>query len=307
MNSINKHSFLLILGLFSCLGTGEPTSTSIDKTIAQLDPIWFSGKAEISSYSLKQNRYKGVHNGEAIMIFVTEPFLTDKQVKSDDNNDKNSVSTLKNNQIRRFTTGLYDYSIFTSVFTNANNAVTYKVTNSSQDWCGQSFMQLNKTKDGYNYELRSYFESEGDKNDKAADAILEDELYNYIRIDEDLLPTGSFKLLPSTHVSRLLHLPYSSIEAVGSIQTYNGDKMKGIQLKSYKVDMPSIKRKLEIVYDSSTQTNEIVGWIDSSPSVFDKKIRSTVAIRNEVIWSAYWGQNGVEDVEDREKLLLRGY
>lgn len=305
-----KHFSLLILGLISCLGSEDsspPAKVSNELSIAQLDPIWYSGKAELSTYDLKQNRYDGIHDGEAVMIFVTEPFNTKKQVKNESGTNKNSASTLKNNQIRRFTTGIYDYSIFTSIFTDANDANTYKVTNSSQDWCGQSYSQLNKTKRGYQYELRSYFESEGDQNIEVLDAILEDELYNYIRLDETLLPKGSFKILIASHVARLLHQPFKAIEATGSIQDYENKDMKGQKLKSYKIQMPSLQRSLEIIYDSATSTNEIVGWKDSSPSVFDQKIRTTTATRKEVIWSAYWSQNGVHDTEDREKLLLSNY
>ncbi len=307
MKTIINYSFLIILGLLSCANSSENHASKPSQNIDQLDPIWHNGKAEISSYSLQQNRYNGLHKGEAVMIFVTEPFLTDKQVKNDSGSSKNSVSILKNNQVRRFTTGIYDYSIFTSTFTNPEDGDTYKTSNSSQDWCGQSFMQLNRTKSGYQHELRSYFESEGDQDNHVADAILEDELYNYIRIDESLLPTGPVQILPAAHVSRLLHIPYKAIDATGSIQNYTASDIPGVQLKSYKLEMPAIQRTLEIIYDTSTATREIVGWKDSSPSVFDKEIRTTIATRNSVIWTPYWSQNHVNDTEDREKLLLRGY
>ena len=51
------------------------------------------------------------------MIFVTEDFLTEKQVKNDHYKNPKSVSILKNNQISKFPTGIYDYSIMKSVFT----------------------------------------------------------------------------------------------------------------------------------------------------------------------------------------------
>jgi hypothetical protein len=42
---------------------------------------WYAGVAEITRYELKQARYRDVHTGDAVLIFVTEDFLTDKQVK----------------------------------------------------------------------------------------------------------------------------------------------------------------------------------------------------------------------------------
>ncbi|MBK9488612.1 MAG: hypothetical protein IPO07_07345 [Haliscomenobacter sp.] len=82
-----------------------------------LGPYWFEGKAEISHYTLSQNRYRDVHPGEAVLVFVTEPFLTDKQVKNEKGQLENSTTVLKLNAIQRFTTGIYDYSVMTSVFT----------------------------------------------------------------------------------------------------------------------------------------------------------------------------------------------
>ena len=50
---------------------------------AEFDKYWNSGLAELARYELQQARYGAVHRGEMIAIFVTEPFRTDKQVKSE--------------------------------------------------------------------------------------------------------------------------------------------------------------------------------------------------------------------------------
>ena len=42
---------------------------------------WYAGQAELNRYRLEQARYGELHRGEAVLIFVTEPFLKDKQVK----------------------------------------------------------------------------------------------------------------------------------------------------------------------------------------------------------------------------------
>jgi len=59
--------------------------------VTKLDDYWYQGKAEISSYQLEQARYSDVHPGEAVLVFVTEDFLTDKQVKNDNYTNKNSA------------------------------------------------------------------------------------------------------------------------------------------------------------------------------------------------------------------------
>ena len=42
---------------------------------------WYSGEAELTRYELEQARYGEIHRGDAVLIFVTEDFRTDKQVK----------------------------------------------------------------------------------------------------------------------------------------------------------------------------------------------------------------------------------
>ena len=78
---------------------------------------WTQGKAEVNVYELSQNRYNNNHPGHIISVFVTEDFLTEKQVKNEYYQDPNSTWILKNIQLRKFNTGVYDYSLFTSVFT----------------------------------------------------------------------------------------------------------------------------------------------------------------------------------------------
>ena len=299
-------TILFTFSLFTC-GNNSSNIVSQNSNSASLDPIWFEGNAEISSFELQQNRYNSIHKGEAVLIFVTEPFLTDKQVKNDSGKSKNSVSILKNNQIRRFTTGIYDYSIFTSIFTDPENLNTYKVSNSSQDWCGQTFSQINKSDQGYQFQLHSYFEFEGDQKVDIEQAVLEDELYNLIRINEKNLPIGAFKIILASHTARLLHKSMNPVDAIGTLETYKGTDMEGQSLKAYKVVMPSLQRELEIIYDAQSKTNEIVGWKDSSPSVFDNTVRTTIAKRKNIIWSPYWNLNHANDIADRKKLLLKDF
>ncbi len=67
---------------------------------------WYAGKAEISSYQLKQARYGETREGNAVLIYVTEDFLPDAQVKADNQNESN-VPVLKLNATKKFNTGNY--------------------------------------------------------------------------------------------------------------------------------------------------------------------------------------------------------
>lgn len=311
---------LSFLWLTAC-GPGEPapretgeaartvaTADVFDNSAGGLSDYWYQGEAEVTRYELQQNRYGDVHAGEAVMIFVTEDFLTDKQVKNDRYQNPNSVLILKNNMIRKFPTGIYDYSMMTSVFTpveTSKNPMTLKVTTSSQEWCGHTFMQVNWEEDGYRTTLHSYFEKEADQVTKAPHAILEDELYNRIRIHPDGLPTGDLTILPSTMYVRLRHHPFEPVQAQATLHNYEGTDFTGEQLQAYRLVFPDHDRTLEIVFEKEAPYR-IAGWTDRYPSMFDGQMRTTIARATKTIMTAYWQQNSREDQHLRRKLGLTG-
>ncbi len=259
---------------------------------------WYAGKAEVSKYELSQNRYRDVHEGEVVMIFVTEDFLTDKQVKNDNYVNQNSTPILKTNQLRRFTTGVYDYSMMTSVFTRADGSMTEKITLGSQDWCGHSFVQVNNKDNGYHMLIRSYFESEGDQEFVTKADLLEDELFNLIRISPSLVKEGSFKILPSLNYLRLTHRKMEGIDATIT-------KTTGSQ-NTVSISYPSLSREVAITYEP-TSPYKIISFEESYPSMFDKKQRTSKATKVSELYEAYWGMNKANDKNKRADLRISGF
>ena len=177
---------------------------------------WYAGKAEITSYTLKQARYGEIRDGHAVLVFVTEPFETSKQVKAD-RPDSNSESVLKLNSTRKFLTGIYPYSIMSSTFYPvADNQHALKLSNSVQEWCGQVYTQLNNRKQ-FEINAFSYFESEGDQSLELPKSALENELWTQMRINPTHLPQGDFTILPALEYIRLKHLPFKAYSARGSL------------------------------------------------------------------------------------------
>ncbi len=132
-------------------------------------------------------------------------------------------------------------------------------------------------------------------------ALLEDELWNRIRIAPESLPTGNFELLPAATVARLRHLPFRAVRAEGELQPYQGDAFRGVQLQAYTLRMPELKRELQIVF-SGRKPYRIEGWTDAYPSAFDGAVRTTVARRTHTVNNAYWEKNDPADRQLREKL-----
>jgi len=312
-----RHYLCICLGILILSGceekpaseTANAETVSMMTTEKGLSDVWYQGKAEVSTFDLIQNRYQDQHPGKAILIFVTEDFLTDEQVKNDRYQNPNSTGVLKTNYLRRFTTGFYDYSIMTSVFTPVETQEypnTMKVTTSVQDWCGQVFMQLNLDGNRYKTQLRSYFEQEGDANNRVPVTLLEDEIFNRIRMNPQSLPTGDIEVLPGTAHARLKHESFDVRQAQATLGPYAGDAFRGENLVAYTLTFSESKRELQIVFDKKSPY-QIQGWTDAYPSSFDNEVRRTVAKRTETKWMPYWEQNAAADTTLRADFGLRDY
>lgn len=184
--------------------------------------LWGDGKAELNTYETVQNRYGTDRETKEILIYVTEPFNLEKQVKSDSYNpdDKNLAQIFKLNRIKDFQTGLYDYNLMTSVFTAIdpfyiNNSPfskgeLIKVTFSAHDWCSHVFHQLNRQSNGMQSLIRSYFESEGDQKiflPTEDNTLFIDNLFIDVRELIRKIPTGEVFLYQSLEHVRLFHEP----------------------------------------------------------------------------------------------------
>lgn len=293
-----------ILMIILCLST----TLSAQQNDVASNKYWTQSKAEVNVYELSQNRYKDNHPGHLVSVFVTEDFLTEKQVKNEYYQDPNSTWILKNIQLRKFNTGVYDYSLFTSVFTPIDRTKfpkSLKVSASSQEWCGTIFTQFNLI-NAYDYkvEQRSYFEKEGDYNNRIKRSFLEDEVFTIIRMNPAFLKKGRFRMIPPANYLQLKHLQLRTYEVFGGIRTYKGSEFQGEKLNEYKLEYPSLKRTVRIIYENKAP-HKIVGWLDSFPSSFDQKIRTTTVTLKKQKMLPYWGQNSLNDADLRKELGLK--
>ena len=296
-----------VLGFFSCDETAskpplkvnlESHGTSISDSSPDLSQdfkdYWYSGEAEITSFSLEQARYGELRNGHAVLIYVTEDFRPDLHVKADRSNPDN-VSVLKLNATKKFNTGIYPYSIMQSTFYPvSNDQHAIKVTSSMQEWCGHVYTQLNNRS---NFEVSSfsYFESESDQNLKLDKTILENELWAQIRIDPSSLPQGEFQLIPSFEFLRFKHIEIKPYKATTTLTD-----------NSYSIDYLDLERTITITFNPEFPY-EIQGWQETFRSGFgpDAKILTTKATRLKTLKSAYWGKNRNSDDYLRETLQLK--
>lgn len=267
----------------------------------QFGKYWNRGKAEITSYDLEQARYGEVHPGEAVTIFVTEPFDPKKQVKAD-KPDGADIQVLKLNLTKKFLTGIYPYSMMLSVFTPVNSekfSRTLKTTVSSQEWCGHTWTQLNWREGEYQGEQRSYFESEGDRDFDAGDAMLEDAVWTRIRIDPASLPQGEIMMIPGGFSARLRHRLPRPEKAIASTAEQEGNEA------AYSIEYPEIGRTLRITYEKKFP-HRISGWEEKDLSGFGPSAipLSTRATLKQRLMIDYWNHHDLEDRRLRAKLGL---
>lgn len=281
----------------------EPTSNSSAKP--NFDSYWNQGQAELTSYTLEQARYGEIREGSAIMVFVTEPFSQSKQVKLDDHNSAGTdhVPVLKLNATKTFNTGVYSYSMMSSAFSPIDVAAhphALKVTGSSQEWCGQTFMQVNNRDNHYDVQLNSYFEEEGDENFTVDKTWLEDELWSRIRIDPESLPTGEISVLPNLLYTRLRHTPFEPTAAIATLTNNPAEPA----IKTYTLSYPSHSRSLNIHF-AAAFPHEIQSWEETYPSGFARpQLLTTKATLNRRIMSDYWNRNRNADSALRQALGL---
>ncbi|WP_026997850.1 hypothetical protein [Flectobacillus major] len=284
----------------------DPAKTTIPTAQdATFRTYWYNGQAEINTYTLDKVRYGQLNQGEAVLVFVTEDFRTDTQVKLESNQKNLATSVLKLNFIQKFTTGIYDYSLMNSTFTPVDTQLfphALKTSFSAQEWCGHVYSQLNLKGKQYWLEGKSYFEKEVQQDTSLKVTWLEDELWNRIRLSPASLPVDDFDIIPSLESSRLQHRPLAPTACRGTLQVYTGTVFVGNALQAYSVAFLNQNRVLTIVFEN-VFPYKIVGWTD----VFSQKGKTftTQAILKKTLKIDYWNKNKPENTSLRDSLLLQ--
>ncbi len=258
---------------------------------------WYVGNAEITSYQLTQARYGELREGNAVLVYVTEPFLADKQVKADKPN-KNNISVLKLNSTKNYLTGIYPYSIMNSSFYPVHdNSHALKISFSAQEWCGHVYGQINNKED-FEVMSHSYFESDADQSFKLQKTVLENEIWNKIRVNPANLPIGNLKIIPSIEYTTLSHKKLKAYKAITSIEK------KG-SIYYYSISYPELERDLTIQF-SAKFPYIIEGWVETfnSGSGANKKKLISTAKKIKTIKTDYWNKHDNAHLHLRDSLKL---
>lgn len=255
---------------------------------------WYNGEAEITSYKLEQARYGEIKEGTSVLIFVTEDFLPDQQVKAN-NYDASNIPVLKLNMTKNFNTGIYPYSIIQSTFFPvANNQHALKISASVQEWCGHVYTQLNN-RDDFEVISHSYFQGEADNSFSLDKNWTENELWAKLRIDPKSLPVGDINLIPSIESVRLNHDELKAYNATASLNN-----------KSYTISYEDLGRTLQIDFNPNFPY-DILGWKETTTTGegLSAKTLTTKATKLETLKTDYWNKKSNADLSLRKDLKLQ--
>tara|TARA_R110002072_G_scaffold238939_1_gene396660 strand:+ start:59073 stop:59966 length:894 start_codon:yes stop_codon:yes gene_type:complete len=291
-------SILLIICNASCSQVEQDALQEKTPVASDRKGYWLNGGAEISSYELTQARYGELHSGRAVLVFVTEPFSLEKGTKSE-SPTKTDVSILKLNFTKKFNTGIYPYSMMTSTFYPYKNGEhSLKISSSSQEWCGHTYMELTNKKK-FEVKLLSYFEDQSFENLVVEKTILEDDIWTMIRLQPQNLPEGSLKIIPSFFYLRLMHGEFQAYECETSSKKMNDST------SVYSIQYPSLDRSLSIIYETSFP-HKIISWSESYESGWgeNKKRLTTEAKLINSIRVEYWKKHSNIDNHLRSELGL---
>ena len=264
------------------------------KLSEEFKDYWYNGEAEITSYKLEQARYGEIKEGTSVLIFVTEDFLSDEQVKAN-NYDASNIPVLKLNMTKKFNTGIYPYSIMQSTFFPvANNQHALKISASVQEWCGHVYTQLNN-RDDFEVVSHSYFQGEADNAFKLDKNWTENELWVKLRIDPKRLPVGKINVIPSIESARLNH---------DELKAYNA--MATLNKNSYTISYEELSRTLQINFNPNFPY-DILGWKETTTKGegLSAKTLTTKATKLATLKTDYWNKKSNADLSLRKDLKLQ--
>ncbi|MUU78383.1 septum formation inhibitor Maf [Winogradskyella endarachnes] len=307
-----KLSFVLLtISILSSIACKEETPSKKQETAVlsetKLEPkvpkqelskafkdYWYNGEAEITSYKLEQARYGEIKDGTSVLIFVTEDFMPEQQVKAN-NYSTDNIPVLKLNMTKNFNTGIYPYSIMQSTFFPvANNQHALKISASVQEWCGHVYTQLNN-RDKFEVMSHSYFQGEADDAFSLEKNWTENELWTKLRINPKSLPVGDIKVIPSIESARLNH---------DELKAYNTSAK--LDDNSYTLSYHNLSRTLQIEFNS-TFPYEILGWTETTTTGHgpSEKTLTTKATKLESLKTDYWNKKSNADLSLRTDLKLQ--
>ena len=143
-----------------------------------MNKYWEDGMAEVATYDAERTVYKKKREFEYTLITVKEEFNQKFNVKTDDYQRTDLFPVMKVNEFCQIPADEYPYHYLTSLFFRRDQPVAlYKMTSSSQEWCGNTFKAIVDDGVSFKEHYDSYWDQQGvGSRDLRRDVLVEDAL-----------------------------------------------------------------------------------------------------------------------------------
>jgi hypothetical protein len=261
---------------------------------------WGDGRAELSGYRITVPRYGAPREGELTLIYVTEPHDRRTWIKDDAAAPPHRVEVLKLIRSFHYLTGIYPYSVFSSVFSPVDRwgderFRPVRIHLDVQEWCGSVSHRVWPGPDRLRSLRLSYFASEGETLGEVPlppGTLFEDALMIQLReLDGPFLDGGDWEgwLVPELWRLRTGHGP---VEAVPATLVRSEALRDGIPVTRFVLETEGYQRTVDV---EVAAPRRILGWETSHGEVAELLSSERLA---------YWRMNRPGDEEMREGLGL---
>lgn len=261
---------------------------------------WGDGRAEMSGYRVRLPRYGETRDGRLVLIYVTEPHDRRRWIKDDDAARPDRVEVMKLNAALEFGTGVYPYSVLTSVFApvadwGRERFAPVRLTSSVQEWCGSWRLQAWPGAESFRSVLLSYFAGEGERVrevDAPAGLLWEDALLIQLReLDGPFAGGGDWQghVVPSLWRLRAGH---SAARPVPATITRGDAERDGTPVTRFVLEYGDYRRTYDV---EKAAPRRVLGW--STSEGLEAGLLATERM-------AYWRLNAEGDESARARLGL---
>jgi hypothetical protein len=232
---------------------------------------WSDNRGELSAYHLVTPRYGELREGTLVWVYVLEQMDRRTWIKDDQGAvpQEHQTIVMKLNETMRFLTGIYPYSVMTSIFSpvgpwHSERFSPTRITLTAQEWCGQVYMRVMPQRDYFTVDIRSYFSAEGEKEyhvPSGDDVLFENALPIQLReLDGPFAGGGDWEgaIVPALWQQRISHEPLAAVPATISRSVITGDDGQGIT--RFVLAYGEYRRTFDVEQESPRR---ILGWTTS--------------------------------------------
>lgn len=162
MRISNRLWFALLLLAGACTSEVQAPGGEYLHSNWAKNPLWDDGRAEVATYEAERIIYGKPRQFDYVYVLVKETFNEAFHVKTDRYDRDDLYEVMKVNKFCRIQTLAYPYHYLTSVFIRRDDpGRVHKLTNTSQEWCGNTAKSFLEKGDYYDFQYFSYWDGQG--------------------------------------------------------------------------------------------------------------------------------------------------